>query len=378
MEDKIKILFHNRDAAGVNYFRTQTPAMQLERDHSDKFRIEFNSALDFNDPKTLDYLKSFHIIHYHRQLIAGSPNMIKLANELKQAGVILIVDIDDYWHLDKKHPYYSVSKEKRLWEEIMDNLKIADYVTTTSEYFASKIRPVTGKDNVKVFYNSIDPTWMKQFKDKWKPSEDGKVRITYMAGSSHGGDIAQMNGAIGRLHNDPTTKGKFKIQLAGWDTEGKTTDIKFNDEMRKVLHRIGMWNSDVVKAINSSRGDVDAIPNLPNDIKEAFRGNVFNTTERPINSEESVYLAYEKVLTDNHAIIEDDDYIKWLGNYERGKYQNEGRFARRWTRKANIYAEVLNETDIALAPLADHEFNHMKSNLKQVECWSRKLAVVCR
>ena len=42
-----------------------------------------------------------------------------------------------------------------------------------------------------------------------------------------------------------------------------------------------------------------------------------------------------------------------------------------------MYATVLDETDIAIAPLADHEFNNMKSNLKQVECWTRKLPVVC-
>lgn len=726
MEDKIKILFHNRDAAGVNYFRTQTPATQLERDHSDKFRVEFNSELDFNNPKTIDYLKSFHIIHYHRQLVGGTPNMLRLANELKEANVTLVMDIDDYWYLDKSHPYYSISQERRLWEEILDNLKIADYVTTTSDYFAEEIRKVTGKDNVVVLPNSVDPTWMKQFKNNWKPDPDGLVRITYMAGScydketeiltengwkffkdlnkeeavvtlnpkteeieyqypsaytneyyegdlyygenkninfavtpnhnmfvskvksgnrkkpftyeltqmenlddydltfkkngkwnmpdasyhvideyndklkthpqkafemddwltffgfwlgdgwvtkdgtnqvgvcgvkqigvdkmeeiktimekygynptytkdgkqlrifnqqlwkylskfggahekyipkgiknlskrqlkilldnyliadgtirkngriscdtvskqladdiseialkigvatthknrgiresefikecvdsqgdvyfekrkvigkydchhinfygggdskksqltptvlrkniniekyegqiycvtvpnhilyvrrngksywcgnSHKGDVLQLEGAIARLNNDSQTKGKFKIQLAGWDTEGTTTDVKFNQEFSNVLKRIGLWDKNMVNAVNKSRGNVDALPRVPNEIKEAFRNKVFITKERPIDSEQSIYLLYENVLTDNHNIIEDDDYLKWLNNYERNTYPNEGNFARRWTRKANIYAEVLNETDIAIAPLADHEFNHMK------------------
>ena len=128
MEDKIKVLFHNRDAAGVNYFRTQTPAMELERYHSDKFRVEINGELDFNKPETIEYLKSFHIIHYHRQLIAGTPNALKLANDLKRAGVILVMDIDDYWHLDKSHPYYSISREKKLYEEIMDNIFYLDRI----------------------------------------------------------------------------------------------------------------------------------------------------------------------------------------------------------------------------------------------------------
>ena len=70
--------------------------------------------------------------------------------------------------------------------------------------------------------------------------------------------------------------------------------------------------------------------------------------------------------------------MEWLANFERGvKYEDEGNFARRWTQKANAYASVLNETDIVIAPLADNEFNRMKSNLKQVECWTRKLPIVC-
>lgn len=376
MEDKIKVLFHNRDAAGVNYFRTQTPAMELERYHSDKIRVEINSEIDFNKVETIEYLKSFHIIHYHRQLIAGIPNALKLANELKEAGVILIMDIDDYWHLNKSHPYYSISREKKLYEEIVDNLKIADYITTTTDVFAKEIRKHTGKNNITVLYNSIDPDWMKQFKNNWTPDPDGLVRITYMAGSSHKGDVQQLNGAIAKLNNDRQTKRKFKIIVAGWDTAGTTTDIKFNEEFSKTLKHRGLWNRDMVKLVNKHRGDVDKL-SIPQEVKDKFRGKVFNSNQRAINSEESIYLNYEKILTDNYGIINDADYINWLGKFERDTYPNESTYARRWTEKANMYATVLDETDIAIAPLADHDFNHMKSNLKQVECWSRKLPVVC-
>lgn len=153
--------------------------------------------------------------------------------------------------------------------------------------------------------------------------------------------------------------------------------MKFNDEFGKILKRIGKWDAEIVNAINKSKGDIDQIPDIPKDVRENFRGKVFITNERPINSVESIYLEYEKILTDNYNIISDNNYKEWLKNYERNKYPNEGTYARRWTQKANIYATVLDETDIALAPLVEHEFNKSKSNLKQVECWSRKLPVVC-
>lgn len=378
MDGKIRILFYNLDGAGVNYFRTQTPAQELDRNHGEEFYTEINPQLDFNDPKTIDYLKTFHIIHYHRQFLPDSQKMVQLANELKKSGTILMCDIDDYWNLHKKHPFYSLAIEKKLHIPILENLKIADYVTTTTDLFADEIRKVTGKDNVGVFYNSIDPTWMKQFQNNWKPDPDGLVRITYMAGSSHMGDMEQLEGVMNVLSNDWQVKDKFKVIIAGWDTEGNTTDITFNQEFGDELQKLGLWTIDTVKIINKTRGNVDMIPKLPEALKTKYRGKVFSQNQRDIKSEESVYLVYENILTDKHRMIKNPDYVQWLGNYERNvKYENEGNFARRWTQKANIYATVLDETDIVIAPLADNPFNRMKSNLKQVECWTRKLPIVC-
>jgi len=378
MDGKIRILFYNLDGAGVNYFRTLTPAQELQRNHSDEFHVEINPTLDFNDPDIIDYLKTFHIIHYHRQFLGETSQMLKLAEELRKSGTILIVDIDDYWVLHKQHPFYQMSLEKKLHIPIVENLKIADYVTTTTDLFAEEIRKITGKDNVGVFYNSIDPTWMKQFQNNWKPDPDGLIRITYMAGSSHMGDVQQLEGVINVLNSSSDTHGKFKVTIAGWDTEGSTTDITFNQEFSAELQRKGLWTHDVVKAINKSRGDVDQIPKISQELKDKYRGKIFSSQQRDIKSEESVYLIYEKILTDNHRLIDNPDYLQWLMNFERNvEYESEGNFGRRWTQKANTYAKVLDETDIVLAPLADNSFNKMKSNLKQVECWTRKLPIVC-
>ena len=375
---KSEFYFTTLIVQGVNYFRTQTPAQELERNHSDEFYVVINPQLDFNDPDIIDYLKSFHIIHYHRQFLNDTAQMLKLVDELRKSGTIFIMDIDDYWKLHKLHPFYHMGQEKKLHVPIVENLKIADYVTTTTDLFATEIKNVTGKDNVEVFYNSVDPKWMKQFQNNWKPDPDGFVRITYMAGSSHMVDIQQLEGVINVLNANSETKGKFKITVAGWDTEGTTTDITFNQEFKTELEKMGLWGQDVVKAINKHRGDVDQIPRISQELKDKYRDKVFSSEQRDIKSEESVYLVYEKILTDNHKLIENDDYMEWLNNFERNvKYENEGNFGRRWTQKANTYANVLNETDIVLAPLADNEFNRMKSNLKQVECWTRKLPIVC-
>jgi glycosyltransferase involved in cell wall biosynthesis len=378
MEEKIKILFFNKDVAGVGYWRTLTPAMQLDQNHSDKFRVEINPNINFDDyAGTLEYLKQFNIIHYHRFIYPNINQTIQLARELRANGTVLVMDIDDYWMLDKTHPMYATVNEKKMHLDIIDNLKIADYVTTTTDLFASEIKKVTGKDNVMVFPNSVNPEWMKQFQDN-KKKDDTYVRITYMAGSSHKNDVQQLIGVAGILNADPETKGKFKFLIAGWDTEGTTTDFKFNQEFATALQKRKLWDQKMVKMINKTKGNVDLIEGLPADIRDKFRGNVFNITKRPINSEESVYLDYEKIVTDNYKIIGNPDYITWLGKYERDKYTDaDVNYERRWTQKDNIYAQVLDETDISIAPLADNLFNRMKSNLKQVEVWSRKIPIVC-
>lgn len=378
MEKKIKILFYCLDSAGVNYFRMLTPAMEIERNHSDEFQVEINPSLDFNKPETIDYLKTFDIIHYHRQLVDNTTKLQALAKELNAAGTQLVVDLDDYWYLHKDHPFYPSSIESKLHVPIIENIKISNYCTTTTDIFAAEIKKITKKNNVGVFYNSVDPIWMKQFQNNWKPDSDGRVRITYAAGSSHMGDVEQLDGVVNILRGDSALKDKFKFILAGWDTEGETTDINFNKEFGQVLQAKGLWNKNNIKIINKTKGNVDMIPGLSDEIRDKYRGKVFSNEKRIINSEESVYLFYENILTDKYRLITNQDYIQWLGNYERNvKYENEGNYARRWTEKANIYAKVLDETDIVIAPLADNPFNRMKSNLKQVECWTRKLPIVC-
>lgn len=379
MNEKIKILFFNRDVAGVGYWRTLTPAMQLDQSHSDKFQVEINPNINFEDYEgTLKYLKEFQIIHYHRFIYPSIEQTIQLARELRKNGTLLVMDIDDYWMLDKSHPMYATAMERKMHLDIIDNLKIADYVTTTTDLFAAEIRKITGKDNVMVFPNSVNPEWMKQFQPNKKVDEK-YVRVTYMAGSSHKFDVQQLEGVAANLYAQEAVRDKFKFILAGWDTEGSTTEFKFNQEFAKALQKINKWDQKMVKQINRSKGNVDMIEGLPSSIKEQFRNNVFTVNQRPIRSEESVYLDYEKILTNNYKIIKNQDYLAWLGKYERDKYEDAANvnYERRWTQKANIYAQVLDETEISLAPLADTTFNRMKSNLKQVEVWSRKLPIIC-
>ena len=67
---------------------------------------------------------------------------------------------------------------------------------------------------------------------------------------------------------------------------GELSEAEFIDELKK----INLWNKATVDAINKTRGNVDLIPKLPAHLKEKYRNNVITINQRPIRSDESVYL----------------------------------------------------------------------------------------
>ena len=229
MENKrIKILFYNKNKSGVNYFRTLTPAIHLDKNYSDDFDVTINSDFDPTTDEGLEYMKSFDIIHYHTNLTPISGLMVNISNELKKNNIKLVLDLDDYWKLDNKHPKYYQFKENNISQMIETNIKIADYITTTTDLLAAEIKKVSGRDNVIVLENSIDPKTMPQFENKRTKSDI--VRIMYLGGSTHLHDIKQLEGVANMLNLDIETKNKFKFINVGWDMRGEKSQIVFNQQ----------------------------------------------------------------------------------------------------------------------------------------------------
>lgn len=378
MNEKIKILFYLLDNAGVGLMRLKAPSIELERQFSNLFQIDIiDHQLDFNNPETVDLLKTYDIVQYHREL-TSIPQMIKLKQMVKESGTIFVCDIDDFYKLDSSHPLYDMSIENKMAENILDQLTVADYVTTTTNLFKSQIIKDVKKDEdkVRVFHNSINPEWQRQFRNNWEPSTNGRVRIVWCGGSSHSKDIAELEAVVNLLRTDYETKNKFQMILVGFDCAGSTSSCTIENYFEAFLKKKGLWTQETINILNKFHGDADKIPFLNSKEKDLFRGKIFDIKQRDINSSESVYCNFEKILTDDYRLIQDQDYVKWLKNYERGEYENND-YKRIWTKPANIYAEIFDNVDIALAPLANNFFNQKKSNLKQVEAFSRKLPIVC-
>lgn len=107
---------------------------------------------------------------------------------LKDMGVKIVIDVDDYWQLPEDHFYYENWRKGKVTERILAGLSIADAVITTNDLLADKIRPFN--KNVHVVPNAL-PYGQGQFK---MSQSDWTGKVKFIGGRSHERDIALIHG----------------------------------------------------------------------------------------------------------------------------------------------------------------------------------------
>jgi glycosyltransferase involved in cell wall biosynthesis len=317
---KIKVLVLPSDTSGVGKYRSVDPHINLQNLYPNDFHIDIDYKPRIND---VSYWKNYQIVHFHRNFgdLDQCPTIIKL---LKSLGIIVIADMDDYWLPTKEHPIHNLIVNDKMHLKIVENLKAADYVTTTTEIFANEIRKFN--KNVVVFPNAIDPK-EGQFNEPTLPSD--KIRVGWLGGSSHLHDLKLLDGMVNKLS---PLQDKLQYYVCGFDTRGSVTEI------------------------NKDTGE---------------------KRQRPIKPQETVWSMYENIFTDNYKIIS-PEYKIFLDRFKEEDYpaiQNEN-YVRVWTRPTDLYAKNYAKFDISLAPIKNHIFNRMKSQLKVIEAGFYKKALI--
>jgi glycosyltransferase involved in cell wall biosynthesis len=318
---KIQVLVLPSDKAGVGRYRSVDPHVNLQNN----FPQEFQITIDY-EPKLQDenYWKKFQIVHFHRSIGQDYELCLEIIKKLKSWGIVVVGDIDDYWLPTKEHPIHQLIVSNKLNEKIIANLKACDYVITTTELFAMEIKKFN--KNVVVFPNAIDPN-EPQFNEPTLPSE--KIRVGWLGGSSHLHDLKLLDGMVSKLS---PLQDKLQYYLCGFDTRGVITEI------------------------NQTTGEKKT---------------------RPIKPEETVWVQYEKIFTNSYNIIS-PEYKTFLDQFQEGDYpaiQNEN-YVRVWTRPVDSYARNYSKFDISLAPIKNHVFNRLKSQLKVIEAGFYKKALI--
>ena len=318
MDRKIKMLVIPSDRTGVGKFRSVDPHVYIAENYKDDFDVD----IVYNLPKdNLDsYLKEYDLIHIHKQLDKNC----EIMKMIKFLGIPVIIDVDDHYYLGNDHPMSLTAKKEKWHEPIINHIKLADYVTTTTPIFAKEISK--HNKNVFVFPNAINPD-EAQYKPI-KNDSNGKLRVGIICGSSHLHDIELLGDLVTRTNDN------VQIVLCGFDTNGTITTY------------------------NQQTGE---------------------KTRRPIRPEESVWYTYEKILTGNYKTLS-AEHKEFLSKFMAGvddPFVNE-KYRRMWTRNINSYATHYQNVDVLLAPLKENEFNKVKSQLKTIEAGFTHTALIAQ
>ena len=318
---KINVLVLASDKTGVGKFRSVDPHVMLQNMYPDDFHVDIDYEPKVND---INYWKKYQIVHVHRSIGHDYDQVPPLIENLKSMGIIVIVDLDDYWLPTKEHPIHSIIVQNKIDQKIMANLRVASYVTTTTRVFADEIKKLN--KNVEIFPNAINPD-EPQFKEPTLPSD--RIRIGWLGGSSHLHDLMLLDGMVSK---NSEFNDKVQYVVCGFDLRGTVTEI------------------------NKETGE---------------------QKKRDIKPHETVWYKYEQVFTDNYKLIS-PEYHNFLMRFkEEDDTQYSHEFYKRvWTRPIQQYAKNYTKFDVSLAPIKNHIFNRMKSQLKVIEAGFYKKALI--
>ncbi len=318
---KIKVLVIPSDRTGVGKFRSVDPHIFLQNLYGDDFHVDIIFEPDMGD---MNFWGQYQIVVYHRSISPDFDRSIELVQKLNSLGIITICDLDDYWMPGKEHPIHDIIKINKINEKIIANLRVAQYVTTTTTIFADEIKSIN--KNVFIFPNAINPK-EPQFCEPTPESD--RIRVGWLGGSSHLHDLQLLDQSFSKLSS---YQDKLQFVLCGFDTRGTMTEI------------------------NQQTGE---------------------QKKRNILPHETVWVAYEKIFTQSYSTIT-PEYKKFLDNFKDEVFENVEKeaYVRVWTKPVTSYAKNYSKFDISLAPIKNHIFNRVKSQLKVIESGFYKKAII--
>ena len=321
---KLRILAVPSDNHGVGKYRILDPYKFIGNNFSEEVHTDIVFDVEDND----DFFLNYDAVVFH-SFIHKAPfeRNIQRIEWLKSKGIKVIMDIDDMWAVDQRHPMYEQIKATKLPEKKVQMLRLVDYVTCTTEYFANVIKERLGlSKNVFVFPNAVDEN-EPQFKSNPIPSD--RLRFGWLGGSSHLHDLDMLKSGIHTIQYQFLDKTQFV--LCGFDLRGQVSEI------------------------NKQTGEI---------------------RKRDILPHETVWSQYEKIFTNDYKSLS-PEYSKFLLTFKDEKYSDENEpYRRRWTQEISRYANNYNYFDVSLAPLVESMFNACKSQLKVIEAGFHKKPII--
>lgn len=203
----MKILALANINSGVAYHRIVMPLVYMMQGKPDDYLKITNQITE----ETLE--QGWDILALNRT-VAFSTNNIE--EWRKKYGFKLIVDNDDYWHLDPHHVLYEYYDRSNISKQIIDYMKIADVVTVTHSRLADEAYKIN--KNVHILPNAL-PYGDGQFNDA--KMQDDKVRLFWSGSDTHAQDLTMLRNPMQRIFGDCDLRSKVKIVMAGYAERSK-------------------------------------------------------------------------------------------------------------------------------------------------------------
>jgi glycosyltransferase involved in cell wall biosynthesis len=215
---KIRILAIPPDSHGVGKFRILNPYTYIQENYPDDFHIDIKHSVPNNNEEfdSYDIVVAHSFIH---NTISYEEN-IKRVDWLKKKGIIVIIDSDDFWTPDYRHPAFDYITKEKIPERKVNLLRSASYVTVTTSFYQNTMKRKLGLNNVFSFANALDEN-EPQFRTNLEPSD--RIRFGWLGGSSHFFDIKLLETGISSILSQ--FKDKSQFVLCGYDLRGKIKEI---------------------------------------------------------------------------------------------------------------------------------------------------------
>lgn len=192
----MRILVITQQNSGVGYHRLMMPIYYMAKDYA-----------FFTDTLNDEILsENYDIVVINRLIPNCHIDQLKAFKE--KYGFKLIVDIDDYWHLDPWHISYGLYPH----EAIVDHIKIADMVTVTN--MGLRMECMQFNNSVHVVPNAV-PFGSDQFTDV--KLESDKTRVLYAGSITHEKDIAILRNPFKRILSDKRLVYSMQFIMCGYD-----------------------------------------------------------------------------------------------------------------------------------------------------------------
>ena len=169
---------------GINYHRLMTPFLRMKEEHG----INIHFFENFNELKDWDLSIVDNLIVSRRCSVSSHKEFKKFLNK---HDIKLILDNDDFWELPEDNPakkFYDKVEAKN----IVNSVKIADEIWTTTDYLANRMRMVGATCEIRVIPNTVyekEKQWRVVDKD---PNPERKVRFGFVGANGHSNDIRTM------------------------------------------------------------------------------------------------------------------------------------------------------------------------------------------